>query len=528
MQASRVSGAQGRPQQAAVGEADPSAGGRGGRRRGRAPDGPTLAAVTSARRSGAVLSIPTPRTWQGRGPRGSGAQILALLSSPVARDFCSLGLVAPSSESGTEPGLCGALGAAPDIRWGSVCSGFGDDVSYVFCVVAPLDKRAGNSPPVTATEAPVLRRPQGLATVASGLLPPAPWVQCPSPCLADARGRQEWPAWSRCPAVQAALCMGFGQNQVRRLVQRKYLWAAPASVSASQLVADLLQEDDGGRAAEARGACPPLPHALPWHTVPTAQGPEGPSWWRGLWGVRAAWAPPEPDLARGAPWVGSHFPWGLLVCPTPPTAPVHVGPELPTPRREAQSEGATEPGEGGTPPPPRLRRGQDRLPCTLPGEGAPGLAPIQKVEVSGSGGWVWRSPGPEGAAGPPRSPGRPGAAAASAGGTDLQGLPGPPRVHRPCALRPPGLRGLRSCAAALPPLQGPHPQLRAHLPTLGQVSGPRAGLAWPQQAPPRVGLRGVSTCQGSDPSTPCLLPSFPWGASYLRGGQHCRGWEAAS
>ena len=132
----------------------------------------------------AVLSIPTPRTWQGRGPRGSGAQILALLSSPVARDFCSLGLVAPSSEFGTEPGLCDALGAAPDTRWGSVCSGFGDDVSYVFCVVAPLDKRAGNSPPVTATEAPVLRRPQGLATVASGLLPPPlPGSSAPPPAL---------------------------------------------------------------------------------------------------------------------------------------------------------------------------------------------------------------------------------------------------------------------------------------------------------------------------------------------------------
>ncbi|XP_019681817.2 baculoviral IAP repeat-containing protein 7 isoform X1 [Felis catus] len=179
----------------------------------------------------------------------------------------------------------------------------------------------------------------------------------------DARGRQEWPAWSRCPAVQAALCMGFGQNQVRRLVQRKYLWAVPASVSASQLVADLLQEDDGGRAAEARGTCPPLPHALPWHTVPTAQGPEGPSWWRGLWRVRAAWAPPEPDLACGAPWVGSHFPWGLLVCPTPPTAPVHVGPEPPTPRREAQSEGATEPGAQDAQE--QLRRLQEERTCKV-------------------------------------------------------------------------------------------------------------------------------------------------------------------
>ncbi|XP_043409419.1 baculoviral IAP repeat-containing protein 7 isoform X2 [Prionailurus bengalensis] len=112
----------------------------------------------------------------------------------------------------------------------------------------------------------------------------------------DARGRQEWPAWSRCPAVQAALCMGFGQNQVRRLVQRKYLWAVPASVSASQLVADLLQEDDGGPAAEAR-------------------------------------------------------------------APVHVGPELPTPRREAQSEGATQPGAQDAQE--QLRRLQEERTCKV-------------------------------------------------------------------------------------------------------------------------------------------------------------------
>ncbi|XP_064427862.1 baculoviral IAP repeat-containing protein 7 [Mirounga angustirostris] len=34
--------------------------------------------------------------------------------------------------------------------------------------------------------------------------------------------------------------------------------------------------------------------------------------------------------------------------PATPSAPVHTGPELPTPRREVQSEGAKEPGEGGT------------------------------------------------------------------------------------------------------------------------------------------------------------------------------------
>ncbi|XP_048956360.1 baculoviral IAP repeat-containing protein 7 isoform X2 [Canis lupus dingo] len=93
----------------------------------------------------------------------------------------------------------------------------------------------------------------------------------------DARGSQEWSAWSQCPAVRAALRMGFGRSQVQQLVQQKYRWAVPASVSASQLVADLLQEEDGGCPAEAR-------------------------------------------------------------------APVHMSPELPTPRREVQSEGAREPG----------------------------------------------------------------------------------------------------------------------------------------------------------------------------------------
>ncbi|CAK7319509.1 Baculoviral IAP repeat-containing protein 7 [Vulpes lagopus] len=93
----------------------------------------------------------------------------------------------------------------------------------------------------------------------------------------DVRGSQEWSAWSQCPAVRAALRMGFGRSQVQQLVQQKYRWAVPASVSASQLVADLLQEEDGGCPAEAR-------------------------------------------------------------------APVHMSPELPTPRREVQSEGAREPG----------------------------------------------------------------------------------------------------------------------------------------------------------------------------------------
>ncbi|KAF3817486.1 hypothetical protein GH733_012777 [Mirounga leonina] len=57
-------------------------------------------------------------------------------------------------------------------------------------------------------------------------------------------------------------------------------------------------------------------------------------------------------------------------------APVHTGPELPTPRREVQSEGAREPGEGGT------HGGQGQLPRILT-EGSP-ISPGQKVEV-----WGW-------------------------------------------------------------------------------------------------------------------------------------------
>ncbi|KAF0883623.1 BIRC7 protein, partial [Crocuta crocuta] len=85
------------------------------------------------------------------------------------------------------------------------------------------------------------------------------------PTPSDASGRRGWPLWSQCPAVQAALRMGFRQSQVQRLVQHKYRWAVPASVSASQLVADLLQEDDEGQAAEARGApAEPRPRGCGW------------------------------------------------------------------------------------------------------------------------------------------------------------------------------------------------------------------------------------------------------------------------
>ncbi|TEA37758.1 hypothetical protein DBR06_SOUSAS9210088, partial [Sousa chinensis] len=69
----------------------------------------------------------------------------------------------------------------------------------------------------------------------------------------DAGGDQQQPAWSQCPAVQAVLRMGFGRGQVQGLLQRKYRQGVPTGMSTSQLVADLLQEEDGGREAGARG-----------------------------------------------------------------------------------------------------------------------------------------------------------------------------------------------------------------------------------------------------------------------------------
>lgn len=79
-----------------------------------------------------------------------------------------------------------------------------------------------------------------------------PSAQHPSPCLADAGGSREWAVWSQCPAVQAVLRMGFGRGQVQQLLQRKYHQAVLAGMSTSQLVADLLQEEDRGSAAGAR------------------------------------------------------------------------------------------------------------------------------------------------------------------------------------------------------------------------------------------------------------------------------------
>ncbi|XP_004282448.1 baculoviral IAP repeat-containing protein 7 [Orcinus orca] len=75
----------------------------------------------------------------------------------------------------------------------------------------------------------------------------------------DAGGDQQRPAWSQCPAVQAVLRMGFGRGQVQGLLQRKYRQGVPTGMSTSQLVADLLQEEDGGQAAGARAPVHPGP-----------------------------------------------------------------------------------------------------------------------------------------------------------------------------------------------------------------------------------------------------------------------------
>lgn len=219
-------------------------------------------------------------------------------------------------------------------------------------------------------------------------------------------------------------------------------------------------------------------------------------------------------------WAGSHFRWRPLVCSTPPTAPVHTGPELPTPRREVQSEGAREPGEGGR------SWGRASAPASW-GRGPPPLAQDRRRRS----GWArcprrkqW-SPGPEGAAGRlnRRSSGRTGAATAPAGGADLQGVPGPRRGHRLCALRTPGLCRVRASPAAVPHLQGPHPQPCAHLPVLGQVSGHGAthgqNPAWPDLRTSPLGLRVPGRAWTVTPSTPCPPRSQHWGRPAGPGGR---------
>ncbi|XP_010834953.1 PREDICTED: baculoviral IAP repeat-containing protein 7 [Bison bison bison] len=98
--------------------------------------------------------------------------------------------------------------------------------------------------------------------------PPGSWDRSEEPedvgpaTLSDVGGGQEWPAWSQCPAVQAVLRMGFRPGQVQGLLQRKYHQVAPTGMSTSQLVADLLQEEDRGRVVGARAPVPPGPELL--------------------------------------------------------------------------------------------------------------------------------------------------------------------------------------------------------------------------------------------------------------------------
>lgn len=94
--------------------------------------------------------------------------------------------------------------------------------------------------------------------------------------------------------------MGFRPGQVQGLLQRKYHQVAPTGMSTSQLVADLLQEEDRGRVVGARGMflslgtaylsflissghrCPCCPHGA-GHTasITTAQGAgRAESWWK--------------------------------------------------------------------------------------------------------------------------------------------------------------------------------------------------------------------------------------------------------
>ncbi|XP_055279982.1 baculoviral IAP repeat-containing protein 7 [Moschus berezovskii] len=132
--------------------------------------------------------------------------------------------------------------------------------------------------------------------------------------LSDVGGCQEWPAWSQCPAVQAVLHMGFRPGQVQTLLQRKYHQVVPTGVSTSQLVADLLQEEDGDRVVGARAS------------ITTAQGAGRVMVESGLWDTGA--------LRAGE--------LGLDPACGPLAGGRASGPELLTPRIEAQVESALE------------------------------------------------------------------------------------------------------------------------------------------------------------------------------------------
>lgn len=80
--------------------------------------------------------------------------------------------------------------------------------------------------------------------------------------------------------------MGFRPGQVQGLLQRKYHRVMPTGMSTSQLVADLLQEEDGGRVVGARGmflswAWPTSPSLFPLGTdapaAPVVPGTQRPS-----------------------------------------------------------------------------------------------------------------------------------------------------------------------------------------------------------------------------------------------------------
>lgn len=207
-----------------------------------------------------------------------------------------------------------ALGAAPDTC--EVLSTVA--LTTVFTMFSAWRHLWANAPWSVDKVAVTATRPCVKAALVTGhgskRPPPPPSVQRPSPCLAEASGRRGWPLWSQCPAVQAALRMGFRQSQVQRLVQREYRWAVPASVSASQLVADLLREDDEGRAAEARGECPPCPSPFsPLAHAPPAPGLEEPvlaAWALGAWHAAGG----EGRELLGS--VGSHQSQTLPVAPS--------------------------------------------------------------------------------------------------------------------------------------------------------------------------------------------------------------------
>ncbi|XP_006167104.1 baculoviral IAP repeat-containing protein 7 isoform X2 [Tupaia chinensis] len=83
-----------------------------------------------------------------------------------------------------------------------------------------------------------------------------------------------------------------------------------------------------------------------------------------------------------------------------------------------------------------------------------------------------------------------GAAAAAAGGEDLQGVPGSGRARGLRAVRPPGLCRVCAQPAAMPHLPGARPQLRAHLLVLGQFRLRGSGALLP------IGSHGAGLYRG--------------------------------